>query len=152
MVLDKKALRPAVILDRLFRKTMLLKPTHEKVFEAINITGKVDSIVYKDTTGAIEMNPYLIVPVRGLKNVRQICIQKYNTPMLLNAFDTEQTYNGLSEKTLADMLETSEAAGRLQGDKEPDKMKNMMWVVIGLAALAVMLSIVMYSKLKAMGG
>ena len=161
---------PAIIFDRIFRKTIFLEPTPERVFNAVNITGEVGKYENNDN-GATILSPSLIVPVRGLKNVRQICFKRYGSTALANMFDdnsgvvratcpecnkeitllTSQD-NQLTEKTLADMLDIAETAGRMQAEgNDPSKMENQMKIMLMLAAGALLIGVLIYFKVKGGG-
>ncbi len=106
--------------DKMFRKTIMLRPTPEGILVASNVTG-IDKIFMneKGANGekhALEMNPNRIYRVRGLPNIDKICIHDYNTPQLKDLF--KENSSTMSEKTLSDMLERSEAAGKKQAEGE----------------------------------
>lgn len=166
-----------LILDKLFRKTIFLRPLPDKSFQVVDITGHRDKYL-KDNIGATEIDPACIVRVRGLKRVDYIAMKHHESPMLTNMFDGQRINvkgaecktwcpqchkeivmqspdaevivpheRGMDEKTLGDMLNDAEAAGRLQAEKGPeaDKKQNLMLLLMGASVL---IGIVLFFKMK----
>lgn len=75
-----------LIYDKMFRKTIFLRPLPDKTFEAIDITGQTEQYL-KDKTGATVIDPVCIVHVRGIKRVDKIAIKFYGSSIMANMFD-----------------------------------------------------------------
>ncbi len=72
--------------NKIFRRTIFLRPLPDKTFEAIDITGQTEQYL-KDKTGATAIDPTCIVNVRGIKRVDKIAIKLYGSPIMANMFD-----------------------------------------------------------------
>lgn len=84
-----KKLNFGLIIDKIFRRTLFLRPLPDKSLEAIDITGS-DNAVLRDKTGATTIDTSCIVRVRGLKRVDYLAFKLADATALLNIFDTEK--------------------------------------------------------------
>lgn len=141
------------LFDSIFRKTVFLQPQPNGSFQAINLTLH-DKGYYKDDIGSTTIEPNSIRKVRGLKNVEYICLKQYGDTKLLNAFEgkqpvvcpncKEEVWNPnsqMTEKSLADLIDMAESAGRLQAEKEnnPVAANQMKMVLMGIVVVGVLL-------------
>lgn len=72
--------------DKIFRRTIFLRPLPDKTFEAVDITGFKEQFL-KDKIGATAIEPACIINVRGLKRVDKIAIKFHGSPIMANMFD-----------------------------------------------------------------
>lgn len=129
--------------NKAFRKKIFLKPLPNGSFEAIDITDN-EEFVQKELGSATVLNPALIVPVSGIKNIAYIAIKKFNSAELFNPYNEQVT--GISEKTLWNIIDESAAYGRdmvegtgEEGKKEKSKANITMIAAIAAAIFAVMI-------------
>lgn len=172
-----KKLNLQLMYDKMFRKTIFLRPLPDRSFEAIDITGHTDGY-FKDETGATGIDPACIVNVRGLKRVDKIVTKfngstitanmfngrnlsvkppecKVNCPdcnkeILVQPPDAEvviQESQQISEKTLGDMLSCAEIAGRIGAEKNPEAEKKQNLMLLLMAA-SVLIGVVLFFKTK----
>lgn len=142
----------SAIIDKLFRKTILLKAKSDGTFEAIDITGESNDALLKKEGITVELKPTNIYKVVGLKRIANICIQEYNGTQLVSLFGKEQ--EPMTETTLMNMLENAENAGRLQaegGGADQEKMRKQMSMMLILAVVsAIGVVTLIYMKLRGM--
>jgi len=132
---------------RRYRKILLFKPMPNRSIEVENLTMNTEFLQRSPGHVAI-MQPDMIFPIFGLKNVAGIAIQKYNSGELLDL--TGEDEQRLTEKVLSDLLDNAEAAGRLmaQGeDPDASKGKNVLLIIMIASIMAAVLSLMMYLKM-----
>lgn len=140
----------ATIFEKLFGKTILLRPTPEGVLEPVDITGIDSSFINEeDKVGnkkAIEIIPTRVYPVRKVRGVKQIAIQSYGTTQLVDLFSKDYA-GAMTETTLANLLDSSYHQGMKDagmGGEMSANFKKQLQVIIILAAIAALASVLTY--------
>lgn len=116
-------------------------------FQAVDITGEQDAIRRDDDTATI-LTPQRIIRVTGIKNVDAIAIQAYDSVNLVDPFQLQD--QRISERTMSDLLDNAEAAGRLMAESEGDlgnaNTKKMLTIITVAAITAAVMSVMVYLK------
>ena len=116
-------------------------------FNAVDITGEQDSIRRDEDTTTI-LTPQRIIRVTGIKNIDAIAIQAYDSVDLIDPFRLQD--QRIPERTMSDLLDNAEAAGRLMAESEGDlgnaKTKQMMTIITVAAITAAVMSVMVYLK------
>lgn len=142
----------ATVLEKLFKKTILLRPTPEGILEPVDITG-IDTpfINEEDSNGnkkAIEIIPTRVYPVRKVKGVNRIAIQSFGTTQLVDLYSKESK-GAMDETTLANLLDTSYHQGMkdagVGGEVNADLKKTLLIITV-LAAIGALASILLYMR------
>lgn len=137
------------ILNKLFRKKILLRPMPDGTYLATNITDITESVQHEIGNTTI-FSPNRIIRVAGLKNIDAIAIKEYNGVELIDPFNENANESRMSEKMLSDMLDNAEAAGRLmaegEGDLGNEKIKRMITIITITSITAAVMGIMIYMK------
>ena len=116
-------------------------------FQAVDITGEQDSIRRDEDTTTI-LTPQRIIRVTGIKNIDAIAIQAYDSVDLIDPFRLQD--QRISERTMSDLLDNAEAAGRLMAESEGDlgnaKTKQMLTIITVAAITAAVMAVMVYLK------
>lgn len=126
------------IIDKLYRKTIVLKPNADGTFDWIDITGETQNKILKRQDIDVELKPKLIYKVSGMKRTANFCVKRFDSTQLVDLFsdDIEQ----MTEKTFMDALENAENAGRLQaegGGIDAEKQRKQMGIIMICSILSV---------------
>ncbi len=143
----------AKLLEKMFSKTILLRPTSEGVLEPMDITGH-DGTFFNQKDGtdnqqAIETIPTRIYQVRGLKGVKKIAIQGYGTTQLLDLYESKNNTGIMSEKTFADALDINYIKGLKDGGQGGEinaSLKRTLQIIMILSGMAALVGILIYLK------
>lgn len=137
------------ILDKLFRKKILLRPMPDGTYKATNITDITEAVQHEVGNTTI-FTPSRIIRVTGMKNIDSIAVKEYNSVELVDPFNENANESRMSEKILSDMLDNAEAAGRLmaegEGDLGNDKIKRMITIITVASITAAVMGIMVYMK------
>ena len=116
-------------------------------FQAVDITGEQDAIRRDEGTTTI-LTPQRIIRVTGIKNIDAIAIQAYDSVDLVDPFRLQD--QRISERTMSDLLDNAEAAGRLMAESEGDlgnaKTKQMLTIITVAAITAAVMAVMVYLK------
>ena len=137
------------LVNKLFRKKILLCPMPDGTYLATNFTDITESVLHEIGNTTI-FTPNRIIRVAGLKNIDAIAIKEYNGVELIDPFNENANESGMSEKMLSDMLDNAEAAGRLmaegEGDLGNEKIKRMITIITIASITAAVMGIMIYMK------
>ncbi len=116
-------------------------------FQAVDITGEQDAIRRDEGTTTI-LTPQRIIRVTGIKNIDAIAIQAYDSVDLVDPFRLQD--QRISERTMSDLLDNAEAAGRLMAESEGDlgnaNTKKMLTIITVAAITAAVMAVMVYLK------
>ena len=217
--IEKPKFNIGLLMDKMFRRTIFLRPLPDRSLQAIDITGSTDDYL-RDQTGATSIDPSCIMRVRGIKRVDYVALKLSDATNLLNLFESQKVIvtppslkipakdavvthpnfnttlpgtrtfcrkcgeehitpeypmevpipdtpihideyevpvptievivpseNPMTERTLGDMLNESEEAGKLQGTSSPEADKKMTYILL-LGVAAVVVGIVIFFKIN----
>ena len=142
----------ATIFEKLFGKTILLRPTPEGVLEPVDITG-VDAPVIneEDSSGnkrVIEIIPTRVYPVRKVKGIRRIAIQGFGTTQLVDLY-SKDSKSAMDETTLANLLDSSYHQGMQDagiGGELNANLKKTLQIIMILSAIGALAGILIYMR------
>lgn len=141
------------LFERMFRRTIVMKQGKNGKWVATDITNiPDDQPVVKAGTKILNLRPDRIFPVMGLKNIDRICFQEPDGIELIDlAHPTD--YQGMTEKTLFDMLENAHNAGKYETEgtgtgEEKWKKQIQMILIMSVISLLVSIGSIYMARLK----
>lgn len=135
---------PVGFIERMFRRTYVLKQAKNGKWIATDITNiPDDQPVVKAGTKILNLRPDRIFPVTGLKNIDRICFQEPDGIELIDLAHPVES-QGMTEKTLFDMLENAHNAGKYETEgtgTNEEKWKKQIQMILIMSVITLLVSI-----------
>jgi len=136
---------PAGLIERMFKRTIVLKRTPNGKWMCTDITNiPDDQAVVKAGKTILNLRPDRIFPVSGLKNIDRLCIQEpYGIDLIDLSAETPDS-SSMPENTLQDLLDNAYNAGRLEAEgtgTDEEKWKKQIQMILIMSVLSLLVSI-----------